>query len=476
MHGQVSAPATPPADKEGCMRKRWIMGVAGSGLVATSLFAIGSVGLATGQAASSSAVAPLARYINRPFAPKAPTTAECEAQLGYACYSPKQFETAYDMKSLYKKGDTGKGETIALIDSFGSPTITQDLKTFDTAFGLPAPPSFKIIQPAGKVPKFNPKNGLMVSWAVETSLDVEYAHAMAPGANLIEVETPVAETIGVHGFPQIVQAENYVIDHKMANVISQSLATAEVSFPSPKDILKLRSAYINAEKHHVTVLGAAGDWGATSPSDASESTYYTHATANWPASDPLVTAVGGLQLHLNAEGQRLLPDNVWNDTSFLGSPAAGGGTVSDVFARPSYQNSVKNVVGAWRGVPDISMSAAVDGGSLVYMSFKGLDGPGFYVVGGTSEASPLFAGVVAVADQYAGHPLGFLNPALYKLAAEKAPGIVDITIGENTVTFTQGGKDYTVPGYVAVPGYDLASGLGTIDGAKFVPEIAKAAS
>jgi subtilase family serine protease len=452
-----------------------LMAVAGTGLLASSV-AAGQASAAAGTSPAGSGIAPLSKFIDQPFASKPPTTNQCLDATGLACYSPNQMETAYDMKSLYKNKYTGKGETIALIDSFGSPTILSDLKTFDAAFGLPAPPSVKIIQPAGKVPPFNPKNSLMVDWAVEQSLDVEYAHAMAPGANLLLVDTPVAETIGVHGFPRIVQAENYVIDHKMAQVISQSLAAAEASFPSPKDILKLRSAFVNADKNHVTVLGAAGDWGATSPSDASESTYYTFRTANWPASDPLVTAVGGLQLHLNAAGDQVSAPNVWNDTSLLGSPAAGSGGLSAVFKRPSYQNSVKSVVGDWRGVPDISMSAAVDGGALVYMSFKGLDGPAYYIVGGTSWATPLFAGVVAVADQYAGHSLGLLNPALYKLAAENAPGIVDVTTGENTVSFVQNGKEYTVDGYVAGPGYDLASGLGTVNGAKFVPEIAKAAS
>ena len=313
----------------------------------------------------------------------------------------------------------------------------------------------------------------MVSWAEETSLDVEYAHAMAPGANLLLVETPVAETIGVAGFPQIVKAENYVIDHHLADVISQSLAAAENSFPSKKSLLDLRSAYKNAYRHHVTVLGAAGDWGASSPSDVSESTYYTHRVANWPASDPLVTAVGGLALHLNAAGQRLLPDNVWNENSLLGAPVAGGGADSSVFGRPSYQKGVASVVGDHRGVPDVSMSASVDGGALVYWSFPGLP-PAYYIIGGTSEATPLFAGFVGVADQLAGHPLGLLNPALYKLAAKHAAGIVDITTGENTVSFVQNGKEYTVPGFVAGPGYDLASGLGTIDGAKLAPELVKA--
>jgi subtilase family serine protease len=432
---------------------------------------------AGGGSTAAAGIFPLSKMVNRPFAGKPPTTEQCLNSTGFACYSPSQFQTAYDMKPLYKHKWTGAGETIALVDSFGSPTIRQDLKTFDAGFGLPAPPSFKIIHPAGKPPRYNPKNSLMVSWAIETSLDVEYAHAMAPGANLLLVETPVAETIGVHGFPQIVAAENYVIKHKMADVISQSLAAAEASFPSAKSIFRLRSAYIAAAKAHVTVLGAAGDWGATSPSDVSESTYYTFATANWPASDPLVTSVGGLQLHLNAAGNQVIPPNVWNENSLLGGPVAGGGTLSSVFRRPSYQNSVKAIVGNHRGVPDLSMSASVNGGALVYMSFKGLPGPAYYIIGGTSEATPELAGVIAVADQYAGHPLGLINPALYKIAATKGEkGIVDVTTGVNTVTWVQNGHTYTVQGYVAGPGYDLSSGLGTIDGAYFVPELAKADS
>lgn len=448
--------------------------LAASTLSMTMMTGVVSAG---GVSTAATGIAPLSKYVDRPFAGKPPTTAQCEESTGLACYSPGQYETAYDMKSLYTAKWTGTGETIALVDSFGSPTIKADLATFDAGFGLPAPPSFKIIQPAGKVPPYNPKNSLMVSWAEETSLDVEYAHAMAPGANLLLVETPVAETVGVHGFPQIISAENYVIKHKMADVISQSLATAEASFPSASSILKLRSAYVAAEKAHVTVLGAAGDWGETSPSDASESTYFTFASANWPSSDPLVTSVGGLQLHLNSAGDQLMPPEVWNENSLLGGPVAGGGGLSSVFGRPSYQSSVESVVGNRRGLPDLSMSASVNGGALVYMSFKGLPGPAYYIIGGTSEATPLLAGVIAVADQYAGHPLGLINPALYKIASTKGEtGIVDVTTGENTVTWVQNGTTYTVPGAVAGPGYDLSSGLGTIDGANFVPELVKADS
>jgi subtilase family serine protease len=109
-----------------------------------------------------------------------------------------------------------------------------------------------------------------------------------------------------------------------------------------------------------------------------------------------------------------------------------------------------------------------------YQSFPGQPA-GWYVDCGTSEATPLFAGIVALADQLAGHPLGLINPRLYELAAQHAPGIVDVVSGSNTVSFRQGGALRTVPGYTARPGYDLASGLGTVDAALLVPELAGAA-
>ena len=112
----------------------------------------------------------------------------------------------------------------------------------------------------------------------------------------------------------------------------------------------------------------------------------------------------------------------------------------------------------------MALSAAVDGAAIIYEG-------GYQIVGGTSEASPLFAGIVAIADQVAGHDLGDLNPALYTLGSGAA-GLPDITKGNNTVSFTQGGKSYTVTGYTAVAGYDLASGLGTVDGAELVAELA----
>ncbi len=405
-----------------------------------------------------------------------PTTKDCEQQIHIACYAPFQLQNAYDLNSLYSGGWDGTGSTIAIVDSFGSPTAEADLAQFDADFGLPAPPSFKIIQPAGKVPPFDPGNGDMVNWAVETSLDVQWAHAIAPGANLLLVETPVSETEGVHGFPQMIKGENYVINHGMADVISQSFGSTEETFPNPASIRALRSAEWNAKDHYVTMVTGTGDAGATN-FKRNLRDYYRHRVTAWSATDPLTTAVGGTQLHLDAKGNRTAPDNVWND-SYNGnvnggtpSPIAGGGGVSHVFPRPKFQDGVASVTGDARGMPDISMSAAVDGGVLTYLGFLG-GGSGYYIIGGTSEATPEFSGIVAIADQAAGHDLGFLNPLLYKLGTNPANGIDDITKGNITVSFTQNGTQYTVKGAKATKGYDLASGLGTPDAAKLVMALA----
>ncbi len=440
------------------MRKRTVRlaGVVGTALAA---FCFGSVGAAVGR--------PLLRVYPHSFTGKPPTTAQCEAQKHIACYNPHQFQSAYNMKPLYRKGKTGKGETIVIVDSYGSPTIRADLRTFDRDFGLKAPPSLKIIQPAGKVPKFNPKNATMVNWGVETSLDVEYSHSIAPGANILLVETPVAETEGVHGFPQIIKAENYVIKHHLGQVISQSFGATEETFPSHQAIFALRSAYKAAAKHHVTVLAGSGDEG---PTNALKSGVccYKHRVNSWPSTDPLVTSLGGLQLFLNQAGKTVAPPKAWNDTALLGQPAASGGGVSAVFSRPSWQKSVKGIVHSKRGTPDMSMSGAVNGGALVYMSFRGLPllglKRGYSIIGGTSEATPEFAGVVAVADQIAGHGLGLLNPTLYKLGDGKKSGIKDVTLGNTTVAFTLSGKKYVVKGFSATHGYDMATGLGMADG------------
>jgi subtilase family serine protease len=390
-------------------------------------------------------------------------------------HSPAQFRAAYDLRPLFRKGIDGAKQTIVIVDSFGSPTIASDLAHFDKYFHIPAPPSFRVIQPAGKVPAYHGSNSGQVGWAVETTLDVEWSHVMAPGASILLVETPTSENEGTTGFPQIVQAEKYVLRHKLGQVISQSFSATEQTFSAKSDyaaIRNLRGAYQLARKDHVTVVDASGDLGAASYKYNGRDVY-TFPVVNWPASDPLVTAVGGTHLHVRVDGARTEPDTGWS--------GSGGGR-SVVFGRPWYQNSVSAVTGPHRGVPDISMSA----GNPVYIygSFvsKG-HRVGWGLVDGTSLATPLFAGVVALAYQYAsqhgGHALGLINPAIYQMEAKHDRGIVDVTVGNNSYTSVSCNrrrcKTYTVNGFNAGPGYDLVTGVGTVNAAYFVPELARLA-
>lgn len=415
--------------------------------------------------AASAGAAPFNITLQHAFAAP-PTNSRCLAALGVHCYGPPQFAAAYNLTPLHDAHIDGRGTTIVIVDAFGSPTIQNDLHKFDQYYGLPDPPSLQILQPVGTPPPFDVTNSDMVNWAFETSLDVEYAHAFAPGANIVLVETPVSETEGVQGFPEIVRAENYVINHNIGDVISQSFGATEETFPSDLSILLLRGALINAALHGVTVLGASGDFGATD-FELNLTDLYPTQVNSWPSSDPLVTSVGGTQLLLDDAGNRLAPDVVWND----GFGASGGG-ISSVFSRPLFQTSVRPLVGRWRGTPDISMSAAVDGSALVYTSFLP-GGAGYYLIGGTSEATPEFAGIVAMATQLAGHRLGLLGNKLYGLSKRN---LVDVTTGDNSFgPFTNSdGNTYTVVGYPALPGYDLSSGLGTLDASKFVPALAHA--
>jgi subtilase family serine protease len=486
--------------------------VLGVGTVAVPLAAVAPVAPVAG------AVAPVpfstGHIVAAGHLAQAPTTAQCETDYGIACYQPFQFQKAYNLAPLFSRGIEGQGETIVIVDAFGSPSIASDLQTFDSQEGLPNPPSFQVITPEGPVTT-NPSNCTSTysptgpdlcsdyyGWTDETSLDVEWSHVMAPKANILLVETPMTETEGIYGFPQIEAAENYVINHHLGDVITQSFGATEQTFTSPSQIYSLRSAYVNAAQHGVTVLAASGDQGSTDyycdPSGtgcANPDNVFccnSNRAIDWPSSDPLVTAVGGTQLQLNAQGDRTAPDSVWNDLSStvgVTGPVytwgSGGGGHSKVFSRPGFQNGVAGVVGNSRGTPDIAMSAAVNGAVDFYdTTDPGVAGWG--IVGGTSEASPLFSGIVALADQVAGHSLGYLNPALYAMAQSGGrDGIVPISQGNNTFTFclpadvesndscASSSDLVTVPGFDANGSYNDATGWGTVNAASFVPALAR---
>jgi hypothetical protein len=151
-----------------------------------------------------------------------PITSQCEATFQLDCFLPSQLQGIYNLPYLYGKNITGKSSTIVIIDAYGSPTISADLSTFDVNASVPDPPSFRI-QRVGAVPAFDPNNGDMVSWAGETTLDVEYAHAMAPGASIVLVEA------ASDSFTNLLAADEYAINHRLGGVISESWGQSEQS-------------------------------------------------------------------------------------------------------------------------------------------------------------------------------------------------------------------------------------------------------
>jgi subtilase family serine protease len=383
-----------------------------------------------------------------------PSPSQCVAAYGLACYTPSEIRAAYNVPSR----DAGAGQTIVIVDAYGSPTIVNDLHVFDQTFGLPDP-TLNIIYPGGS-PTFNPlQNHSEVGWAEETSLDVEWSHAIAPEATIDLV-------IAANNNGNVLNnAEAYVVANHLGNVMSMSFGAPEGAIAGGGNNLQLQQAhqvYQQAQAAGITVLASAGDNGATNG--------YATPNALFPASDPLVTAVGGTDLFMSDSGA-YQSETVWNDSDPALCPfgcdygpfGATGGAPSSIFAAPSYQAKVTG--SAMRTTSDVSYNASVYTAVMVYLSVPGVPA-GFYFFGGTSEGAPQWAGIVALADQAAGHALGFLNPTLYALAGTRAyaKDFHDVTVGNN---------GFFGPGFTAGKGYDLPTGLGTPDVANLIATLAK---
>jgi subtilase family serine protease len=358
-------------------------------------------------------------------------------RLTSAAASLPRLAKAYNTPTLWNQGITGAGATVATLVSYGDADIKAVMDAYDQRQGLP-PADISVIAPAGPVPgcaDSGVDTATCQGWGGETDLDVAMFHTMAPAAKIVIVATPIAETQGFTGLPEMMAAVDYVAKHKVADVISMSFGTAEDTFPALDSVKSLDPALERASKAGITLVASSGDFGATDPVLIGDDNF-PYRVASWPASDPNVTSLGGTVLSLDANGNRTAPDVLW--------PRSGGG-VSKAYARPSWQRSV--VGGKFRSFPDITMEG----------------------VQGTSESAPLFAGVLALAVQANhGRSLGQINPALYGKLGPKAAksGIVDVTSGDNSFG--------VVTGYTAAAGFDTVSGWGTLDAAMFVPALVKA--
>ena len=452
--------------------------VAGSA-IAGSAVAFGSTATNIGSATSAShasdpgtlIVHPAADHVRGAFMAPVPfSDAQCEAVFAIDCYVPDQIEAAYNLPALYSRGINGKGRTIVVVDAYGSPTIADDLLQFDQYLGLGTPP-LRIVQ-VGHVPTFDSGNADMVGWAAETTLDVEYAHAGAPAAKIVLVE------VAQEDLQHLALAVRYAVQHKLGDVISLSWGEPEQAL-GREFVSSYSSIFSQAASSHITIVASSGDSGASGQDN--NGNYYHHRVASWPATSPFVTAVGGTRLNLNASGARNGLDTAWNDTYstavndfFFGNdgpnPLATGGGKSAYYGRPGYQHGVRSVTGGQRAIPDISMSASCSVAVNVFETFTGGQG-GWTASCGTSESAPMFAAIVALAAQVAGHSLGLINPALYALAAGHAAGIVPVASGNNTVSFS----GVTVHGYSVRHSYNLVTGLGTVNGQDLVPELARSA-
>jgi hypothetical protein len=359
----------------------------------------------------------------------------------------------YGLHDLWKFGVDGAGVTVAYVVTNPDPGLAASMATYDTAMDLPPADITDMALP----PPTDPSAVCQIECSTgEDRLDAEAIHSMAPFAKILFVHPPVPETIGMQGWPEVAQAIKMIADQHLADVISVSLGDGENSFindptnPAASQqaaIHSLDPAFLDAAANNVPVMFASGDCGPTDPpvlNDTGQCTPPIGVTSGHPVDSPWVTAVGGTipNAGLSTATGRTAPDALWtapNDHS-----DAEGAGVSTVYPKPEWQRGIPALSGVTgRAYPDISMDAD----------------------NGTSQASPTFAGILALATQLRGADLGTVNPALAALGPRgTAAGIVDVPAG-----FTN--TAYGVTGFPTATGYDLASGWGTILAPAFVPAL-----
>ena len=397
---------------------------------------------------------------------------------GDTCYTPQQLQLAYGVKPLLERGIDGRGETVVLPELAESrlnpPAVTdlrQDMAAFDGLFHLRA----------ARMRVVSTLAGSGSPWLAfgEEVLDAEVVHALAPDANLVILLLP---STSLDNTPKAVAAAlaELRLGPALGGVMSISAAG---QIGGEHCVSRAQAGHLNtalqaAVSRGLTVVAASGDIGAA----AYQCDLYSALTGTPPvnpargvlllASDPFVLSAGGTALTASHAGA-WVSETAWglasgNPGNAGGSFQASGGGFSELFARPSYQAGVPGI-GAARGVPDVSADAS--------------DRPGLAVVfrngtqdmvqshGGTSASAPIWAALIALADQYAGHHLGLVNPAIYQIARSPRyhQAFHDITTGNNTVRF----PPTTVTGYRAAAGWDPVTGWGSPDAQVLIPLLAR---
>ncbi len=401
-----------------------------------------------------------------------PTQTIFTCQVGLApfvCYDPFQMRHAYNIDTLINAGYDGTGRTIVIVDAFQSPTLPADLDVFDANYGLPdRSVFFTQVAPDGLTP-FDPTDANMVGWSQEITLDVEWAHAIAPGAKVVLVLAKSNQDA------DILSATKYAVDNHLGDVISQSFGENE-SCVDPALLKQEHQLFAKATLMHITLLASSGDQGAAQ--QTCDGSSWVQAASS-PASDPLVTSVGGTELHAAGYCLTVLgcdptanpapgtyeSEIAWNEFDSIST----GGGFSVLYKSPLFQRLVTH--SKQRGVPDVSYNAAVYHGVLVYY-----DGH-WFLFGGTSCGSPQWAGIVAIADQKAGHSLGFINWSLYlfSLNPKKYASLFhDVTTGNNSVVELDASNNpVSITGFDAGTGWDATTGLGSPFADQVVNLIAK---
>jgi subtilase family serine protease len=447
--------------------------VAVAGLLAAGCTA-GSRGGSTTATSPSTAASTTA--VPSPAAKAGPTD-QCDP--GTTCYTPAQLQVAYGVRPLLERGIDGRGETVVLPElaetQLDPPLVTdlrQDLAGFDDLFHLPAP----------RIRVVTTLAGAHSPWLAfgEEVLDVELVHALAPDAALVILLLPSTSLDSTSNAVAAAIAE-FRLGQALGGVMSISAAgqIGGEHCVSRAQADSVNAALQGAVNRGMTAVAASGDIGAA----AYQCDLYAALTGTPPASpakgvlllasDPLVLSAGGTALTASPATGAWISETAWglasgNPGNQGGSFQASGGGFSELFARPSYQDGVPGI-GATRGVPDVSADASDRPGVAVVFS----NGTGNTVQshGGTSASAPIWAALIALADQYAGRHLGFINAAIYQIARgpDYHRAFHDITTGNNTAQF----PPTTITGYQAAPGWDPVTGWGSPNAQVLIPLLAR---